>query len=94
MCVMLGSEPIESEIPIEYDDLPEDVQEAILVYNMLQDNWDTMNGLYLGKYLGGIGEIFNIAQIEDKQTCFSIIQTIDQVRAKLINDRKPAKQSA
>lgn len=90
----MGTEPIEEEIPIEYDDLPEDVQEAILAYNMLQDNWDTMNGYYLGKYLGGIGEILGIAQIEDKQTCFSIIQIIDQIRSKIINDKKPAKPSA
>lgn len=94
MCEMLGSEPIESEIPIEYEDLPEDVQEAIIVYNMLQDNWDTMNGVYLGKVYAGINDILDIAQIEDKLTCFSIIQILDQIRAKIINDKKPTKPTA
>lgn len=87
----MGSEPVESEIPIEYDDLADEVQEAIIVYNMLQDNWDTMGGNYLGKVISGINDIFEIAQIEDKQTCFSIIQLLDSTRAKLINNKKPAK---
>lgn len=87
----MGSEPVESEIPIEYDDLADEVQEAIIVYNMLQDNWDTMGGNYLGKVISGISDIFEIAQIEDKQTCFGIIQLLDSTRAKLINNKKPAK---
>lgn len=91
MCEMLGSEPIESEIPVEYEDLFDEVQEAIIVYNMLQDNFDTMNGLYLGKVLNGINDIFEIAQIEDKRTCFTVLQILDNARSKLINTKKPAK---
>ena len=91
MCELLGSEPIESEIPVEYDDLPEEVQEALMVYQMLQDNWDTMNGQYLGKVLAGIGDIFDIAQIDDRRTCFNIIQICDSIRASIINTKKPAK---
>lgn len=91
MCEMTGSNPIEEEIPIEYEDLPDEVQEAISVYNMLQDNWDGMNGLYLGKVLSGIGDILHIASVDDRQTCFSIIQIIDSIRSKIINDKKPAK---
>ncbi len=91
MCELLGSEPIDSEIPLEYEDLAEDVQEAITVYNMLQDNWDTMNGLYLGKQFSGLTDIFEIAEIEDKRTCFRIIQILDSERAKIVNEKKPAK---
>lgn len=91
MCELLGSEPIESEIPVEFDDLPEEAQEAIMVYNMLQDNWDTFNGLYLGKVLAGVSDIFNIVKVEDRQTCFNIIQVLDNTRAKLVNNKKPAK---
>lgn len=85
---MLGTEPKEDEIPVEYEDLPDEVQEAIIVYNMLQDNWDGMNGIYLGKVLAGINDIFEIAKIEDKQTCFNIIQILDNIRAKIISDKK------
>jgi hypothetical protein len=91
MCELLGTEPVESEIPIEFEDLYDEVQEAITVYNMLQDNWDTMNGLYLGKILNGIVDIFSIAEIEDRQTCYKIIQLLDSSRSKVINEKKPAK---
>lgn len=91
MCEALGTEPKEDEIPIEYEDLADEVQEAIIVYNMLQDNWDGMSGTYMGKVLAGIGDVFDIAQVEDRQTCFSVIQIIDQVRSKIISDKKPAK---
>lgn len=91
MCQLLGTEPKDEEIPVEFDDLPNEVQEAIVVYNMLQDNWDTMNGLYLGKVLTGIGDIFDIAEIEDRKTCFSIINILDSIRSKMINAKKPAK---
>lgn len=89
----MGSDPVDEEIPVEYDDLPEEAQEAVTVYNMLQDNWDTMGGQYLGKVMAGISDIFDIAKVEDKQTCFSIIQIIDNIRAKTINDKKPAKKN-
>ena len=87
----MGTQPSEEEMPVEYEDLPDEVQEALAVYNMLQDNWDTMNGNYLGKVLAGISDIFEIAQIEDKQACFSLIQILDNVRSKIINTKKPAK---
>lgn len=91
MCDLMGTEPIDSEIPIDFDDLPEEVQEAIYVYNMLQDNYDTMNGYYLGKNLSGLKDVFDIAEVEDRKTVFSIIQIIDGVRSKIINTKKPAK---
>jgi hypothetical protein len=94
MCEALGTEPKDEEIPVEFEDLPDEVQEAVLVYNMLQDNWDSMSGTYLGKALAGIGDIFDIAQVDDRHTCFSIIQIIDNIRSNLINTKKPAKPSA
>lgn len=49
ICEMLGSTPKPEEIPVEFADLYDEIQEGIIVYNMLQDNWDTMSGVYLGK---------------------------------------------
>lgn len=91
MCAMVGNEPKEEEIPIEFEDLNEDIQYTISVYNMLQDNWDTMNGVYLGKSMAGISDIFNIMGIEDAKSCFFIIGVIDKVRSEIINTKKPAK---
>lgn len=88
MCQMLNSEPVDSEIPIEFEDLNEDIQYTIGVYNMLQDNWDTMNGTYLGKNLAGLTDIFRIMEVDDYRTCFYIIGILDKVRGEIINTKK------
>jgi hypothetical protein len=92
MCEMLKQEPIPENTPIEYEDLHEDVQEAIVVYNALQDNWDTMNGIYLGKVMTGIIDIFKMRGVDDHTTCFDIIRMIDNARSQILNKKstKPA----
>jgi hypothetical protein len=91
MCEMLGSEPIESEIPVEYEDFPLEVQEAIRIYNNLQDNWDYMGGNYIGKNLTGFKDILTIFEIaaEDHRAVYELIMRIDRIRAKNIQDSKP-----
>ena len=42
MCEQLGNEPIESEIPVEFDDFPLDVQQALNAYKFMRDEWDGM----------------------------------------------------
>jgi len=93
MCEMLGNEPNESEIPVEYDDLPLEVQDALRIYNTLQDNWDYMGGNYIGKNLQGIRDIFEMNDIEktDHKSIYELILQIDRIRAKQIHDSKPKK---
>lgn len=87
----MGSEPIEEQIPVEYDDLSLDVQEAINIYSKLKDEWDTMNGNYLGKSYAGIIDIFDIMEVptEDRRTMFDLIGQIDKYRSEAIQKRKP-----
>jgi hypothetical protein len=91
MCETLGSEPLEEEIPVEYEDLLLDVQEALSIYHKLRDEWDTMNGLYLGKNYSGLKDIFEILEVpvEDYKTMFSLIGMIDMRRAEAISKNKP-----
>lgn len=91
MCDMLGNEPIESEIPIDYEDLFRDVQEALNIYSKLRDEWDTMNGNYLGKSYSGILDILDILDVpvEDRKSMFELIGLIDKHRSKAIADAKP-----
>ena len=93
MCEALGSEPIEEEIPVEYEDLFVDVQQALGIYHKLRDEWDTMNGNYLGKSYAGILDIFSILDVpvEDHKTMFDLIGIIDAHRSKAIADKKPKK---
>lgn len=91
MCEMMGSEPIESEIPVDFEDLHLDVQEALGIYSTFKDEWDTMNGNYLGKNFTGISDIFDILEIpkEDRKTVFNLLKIIDEHRSKLLADTKP-----
>ena len=91
MCEALGSEPLESEIPVEYEDLLLDVLEALGIYYKLKDEWDTMNGNYMGKNYSGILDIFNILEVpvQDHRTMFDLIGLIDHHRSKMIADSKP-----
>jgi hypothetical protein len=85
MCELLGSTPIESEIPVEFSDLPLDVQEAYSVYSMLPDSWDFMSGTYVGKNYAGLGDILEILGVEDKLTVLNIIELLDRKRSKAIS---------
>lgn len=66
MCEQLGSEPIESEIPVEFSDLPYEVQQAYHLFSYLPDRIDSFSGTYLGKDMSGISDIMDILYIEDK----------------------------
>lgn len=91
MCEALGSEPLEEEIPVEYEDFFIDVQEALGIYYKLRDEWDTMNGVYMGKNYGGILDIFYILDVpvEDHKTMFGLIGIIDSHRSQAIAAAKP-----
>lgn len=91
MCELLGNQPIDSEIPVEYDDFPVEVQEAIRIYNNLQDNWDYMGGNYIGKNLNGFKDILSIFEVDpqDYRAVYELIMRIDRIRSKSIQDSKP-----
>lgn len=91
MCEALGSEPLEEEIPVDYEDFCLDVQEALGIYSKLRDEWDTMNGVYLGKNYVGLVDILELLDVpvEDRRTQFELIGIIDKHRSKAIADAKP-----
>ena len=89
MCEALGTEPLDSEIPVEFEDLLLDVQEALVIYSMLQDSWDHMNGNYTGKNYSGLFDILTLQDVSDKKTIFKIIGIADVYRGKAIAARKP-----
>lgn len=91
MCEALGTEPLEEEIPVEYEDFCLDVQEALGIYQKLRDEWDSMNGVYLGKNYVGLVDILSLLEVpvEDRRTQFELIGIIDRHRSKAIADAKP-----
>lgn len=93
MCELLGNEPVEEDIPVEFDDFPLEVQQAFGVYRMLRDEWDTMNGVYLGKSLIGIKDILEAVEIDHTEHKFIImlVRLIDEVRSGEVNKKKADK---
>ena len=95
MCEMMGSEPSPEEIPVDFEDFPLTVQQAFTIYSRLKDDWDTMNGNYMGKTYAGILDIFIILDVpvEDRKTMFELINIIDEHRSKAIAANKPKSPS-
>jgi hypothetical protein len=96
MCEALGSQPLESEIPVEFDDFPIEVQQAFNAYRMLRDEWDTMSGSYLGKSLIGIKDVLEATEIDISEHKFIImlIRIIDNVRSEEVNNMKKTQEPA
>ena len=96
MCDQLGTEPLDNEIPVELDDLPLEVQQAMLVYRMLKDDWEGFNGIYLGKSYIGLTEVLHYTEVEpeDHKIILTLIKIIDGIRSNIINEKqkKPANQ--
>lgn len=91
ICEQLGTEPIEEEIPIEMDDLPDEIQEALNIYFRLRDEWEGFSGTYMGKNFSGLADILDIYQVskDSRQDVLDWIFVIDKVRMKCIADAKP-----
>lgn len=92
MCAALGTEPIEEEIPIDFEDFPTEVQEALSIYSKLKDEWDTMSGTYMGKSYSGILDIFNILEVavQDRKLLFDLITRIDRYRGNVLKEKQKA----
>lgn len=66
MCEQLGSDPIPEEIPVEYSDLPFEIQQAYDLFRYLPDKIDSFAGVYQGKDMAGVGDIMDIIGVVDK----------------------------
>lgn len=93
MCEMLGSDPIDSEIPLEISDFPDLVQQAFVIYGMLSDIWEGMSGSYLGKdfsLLFNLFDLYGIDSKEEKLLATDFIKHVDSVRSRLISEKQKA----
>ena len=97
MCEMLGSEPLDEEIPLELDDFPWLVQQAFVIYGMLSDIWEGMSGSYLGKdysLLFNLFDLYGIDSAEEKLLATDFIKQIDAVRSKILYEKQKASKPA
>jgi len=91
MCEAMGSEPIDSEIPVSIASLPEDLQLAFVLYYKIPDRWDGMSGTYLGKDLGCFKAIADIMEIDNIKVSLDLILLIDSVRSEILAEKQKNK---
>jgi hypothetical protein len=86
---MLNSEPIEDEIPVGREDLSEETQEVLQLYDRLPDRWEGFSGYYLGKELVILPILFEQLRIVEyiRLYCWEIIPYIDGLVAKDVADK-------
>ena len=96
MCEMMGTEPVDSEIPVEQDDFPDEVQQAFQIYHVLRDVWEGMSGTYMGKDYSTIFEFFRLYHIDpqDQLLTMSFIRQIDSVRSGIFSEKQKAREAS
>jgi hypothetical protein len=95
MCEALGNPPVESQIPIEFEDFPAEIQQSFELYQVLQDVWEGMSGTYMGKNMSGIDDLLNIYQIpqDEKRFILELIALIDSERMKQMSEKRKQEES-
>lgn len=76
MMEQLGKDPVEDEIPPDYDDLPEIMLNAVVVFNALGDRVYPEIG-YIGKDYTNLPIFLKIYDIEDKDYFLEILSWLD-----------------
>lgn len=96
MCETMGSDPVDDEIPRIYDDFTSQSQDAIDVFNLLQDKWDGASGTYLGKDLSTIDLVFRLLGIQDNSEqllIFTLLNALIGEHTEEVNRKMSEKRS-
>jgi len=93
MCEQMGWEVDESQLPKDPSDLPLEAQQALILLNSLPDNWEGMNGTWLGKDYSGLGTIMDIYEISDRKTVFELLKVAESEMSKYYSDKAKQRES-
>lgn len=96
MCEALGSEPDPLEIPVEFEDLPSQVQQCFEIYSFLPDRWEGMSGTFMGKDYTIAFQLFEAFQIldnSDRVLFLRIMSVIDGSRQKIIQQKQKQQET-
>lgn len=90
MCEALGTTPVESEIPVDMADFPEEIRQAIKMWHALPDDIDHFNGGYYGKklhYYKAIFELYDIPK-EDYLHYYNWVFLVNTLKVRHVQDKK------
>ena len=76
MCEQLEQEPIENEIPPDWEDFPEVVQHAIHTFNQLGDRVFPEIG-FVGKDYTNLSHYLEVYDVNDKEFFLEILSWLD-----------------
>tara|TARA_R110000796_G_scaffold123424_2_gene237778 strand:- start:343 stop:684 length:342 start_codon:yes stop_codon:yes gene_type:complete len=76
MCEQLEQEPIENEIPPDWEDFPEVVQHAINTFNQLGDRVFPEIG-FVGKDYTNLSHYLEVYDVNDKEFFLEILSWLD-----------------
>jgi len=93
MCEQMGWEVDMDQLPKDPSDLPLEAQQALILLNSLPDNWEGMNGTWLGKDYSGLGTIMEIYEISDRKTVFELLKVAESEMSKYYSDKAKQRES-
>jgi hypothetical protein len=86
MCDQLGKEPVESEIPIGWEDLPDIAIVAINTFNMMSDRIAADIG-FMGKDFTNLPHHIEIHEIHDKESFLEILHLLESSAIERSNEQ-------
>lgn len=90
-CEQLGNEPKAEEMPIDFEDFPKIVQDAIVIYSILPDVWEGFGGTFLGKDYSILPYLTNqVYIIDDHRLLMQILMIINNI----VSTNRAKKQKA
>ncbi len=89
MCSQLDSEPVESEMPVALEDLPDEVTYAYHVLSCLEDDIDSINGIYRGKRLSEAPAVMDMLVYSKDRELYKVLLLINALEKAEYNRNKP-----
>jgi len=82
MCEQMGWEPKEEDLPQDGSNLSLECQQALTILNALPDNWEGMNGTWLGKDYSGLSAVMDIYEVESRREVFELLKEAESTLGK------------
>ena len=78
----MGWEPKEEDLPQDGTNLSLECQQALTILNALPDNWEGMNGTWLGKDYSGLSAVMDIYEVESRREVFELLKEAESILGK------------
>jgi len=84
----MGVEPKEEDIPKDPSTFSLEAQQALILMNALPDNWEGMNGVWLGKNYNGLMDIMDLYLIDEKREVFELLKVCEDELGKFYAQKR------